>query len=164
MHVRVRSCALRIPPLLSNQARHSLPGCATTARTQKKTHSSGTLSHTPRMASSPTNALHGFQGRNPGLARGYQDFAAYCTERDLPHIDAVPVATCRPGWTSASLPRGLASKVVIPPVRGHRQPYAEACNRVENAQRRGASAPRRCRCSQDTTQVSERNQPRVSRG
>ena len=90
---------------------------------------SSTRRHRPRMTSSPTSALNGFRRRNPRATRGCHDDAARCTERDRPPCDAVPIATCRPGWTVASHPRGLASELVIPPLRGHRQPYAEARKR-----------------------------------
>lgn len=117
----------------------------------------------PRMAASPTSALDRVRCWTPGATRGCHGITARCTERDLPLCDAAPVATGRPGWTNASHPRRLASEVVIPPVYGHRQPYAEGRNTPENAQRRGGDPLRRCLRFSVVARVTVRSQPRESR-
>jgi len=163
MHVRVRSCLLRIPPLLSIQARHRCkvvprqlapnnPRCPILSATcrawchPQPAHSTGSEGGSRESLVGTTTSLHAAQSGT------------------FPISDAVPVATCLPGWTGASYPCGLASEVVIPPVRSHRQPYAEGCKRSKKEQRRGADTPRRCLCSQGMTRINGRNLPRVSRG
>jgi hypothetical protein len=164
----VNACASAIvslthPSVTQHSSAAPLPGCATTARTQyppcpilsatcrawrhpQPAHSTGSEGGSRESLAGTTTSLHAAQSGT------------------FPISDAVPVATFRPGWTGASYPCGLASEVVIPPVRSHRQPYAEGCKRSKKEQRRGADAPRRCLCSQGMTRISGRNQPRVSRG
>lgn len=117
-----------------------------------------------RMPPSPSSVLDGFHIRNPRTTRGRR------RHRRAHHEAGPSPIRCRSVWTfridrfGSSHPRRLASKVVIPPVRGHRQLYEQAHIMSKNTQRRDAVAPRRCCLSVCETMISGRSPPRESHG
>jgi hypothetical protein len=162
MHVRVRSSALRIPPLLSNQARHR---CLTVSRRLAPIDPLRSPAIVATHAIIPNQRARRVPPAESGShSRVQRHHCAMHGAEPSPQFDTTPATTSRPDWTSASYPCGLASEVVIPPPRGHRQPYAEARKPPENTQRRGTHAPRRCHSSQGIGRISGRNRPRASRG